>query len=807
MKLVTWRMQLNYFMKKCFRSPFSGQRLGKVGVFAVLYKMASVLCLGLATASTGEKTPADYVNPLIDTHAARWIYFSSACRPFGMVNLSPDTQVGGDWMNGYIYGATNILCFSHVHGWQIYGVPVMPQVGELRVQNGRAAAASPFLHADEIIHPGYHKVFLQRYGITTELTSTTRVGFHRYTFPASEKSYIAFNTSATLMDKMDLSAIRQVNPTEIAGCSVMSPTQRRPKPFTIYFVAQFSKPVTFGAWKNGELLANAKEISGAKVGGYVQFQTKADEQILMKVAISYTSEAEARKNLEAELPGWDFDSQVKASRDDWNNWLRRIQVEGGTEAQRVKFYTDLWHALLGRRIVSDADGSYCDNTGPHPVTRHVRLDAEGKPLFPHYNFDALWGSQWSLNILWSFAYPEVMDGFCNTMVDMYRAGGLIPRGPAGGNYTYVMIGDPAAPFFAAAYNKGIGDYDVGKVYEGLRKNALPGGIRDHAGYEFGTNACGGGMKYYVDRGYVPEDIAGKGMHKDGAAMTLEYAYQDWCLAQLAVALGKTNDADWLTRRSFNYTNLWDSSVQFMHPRNLDGSWLKNFSPLGKEGSIHAEGFTEADSAIYTHAVPQDMPGLIQLFGGPEKYVAALNHQFELAEPEHFVSPSGKYGGGWVNYDNEPSIEMAYLFNFAGAPWLSQKWVRAVKERTFGDITPMGGYNGDEDQGQMGALGVLMAIGLFDIKGGAAINPAYQITSPLFDRVTIHLNRNYFSGDEFVITAKNNSITNDYIQSAKLNGQLLKQWWFPHTNLVNGGTLEIDLGPQPSRWGVNSAPPP
>ena len=770
-----------------------------------------VLLLATVTVSAAEKSPADYVNPLIDTHKSRWIYFSSACRPFGMVSLSPDTKVNGDWLTGYIYGETNIQCFSHVHGWQIYGVPVMPVTGEFQSQKGLAAAASPFSHDREIVQAGYHKVFLQRYGITAELTSTTRVGFHRYTFPATDSARIAFNTSATLMDKMESSAIRQVSPTEIAGQSVMAPTEnrRRPKPFTIYFIAQFSKPMTaFGTWQNGKLLdPSSKEISGPDVGGYAQFSTKAGEQILMKVAISYTSEENARKNLAAELPGWDFDAVVKASRDDWNNLLGRIEVKGGTEAQHVKFYTDLWHALLGRRIVSDADGSYCDNTGSATVVRQVKLDANGKPLFPHYNFDALWGSQWSLNILWSFAYPEVMDGFCNTMVDMYRDGGLIPRGPTGGNYSFVMIGDPATPFFAAAYNKGIRGYDVEKAYAGLRKNALPGGIRDHAGYEFGTDASGGGMKYYVERGYVPEGIAGKGMHKDGASMTLEYAYQDWCLAQFAAALGNPSDADWLTRRSFNYTNLWDASVKFMHPRNLDGSWLKDFAPVAKKGSFNGQGFTEADSAIYTHAVPQDMPGLIQLFGGRENYVAALNRQFELAAPMNFVTPHGQHGGAWVDYDNEPSTEMAHLFNFAGAPWLTQKWVREVQQAAYGDITPNGGYCGDEDQGQLGSVSALMAIGLFDIQGGASVHPTYQITSPVFDRVTIHLNPNYFSGKSFVITTHNNSAANIYIQSAKLNGQPLNQFWFPHTNLISGGLLELELGPRPSRWAADSAPIP
>lgn len=754
-----------------------------------------------------EMTPADYVNPLIDTHKSRWFFFSSACRPFGMVNLSPDTTVGGDWLNGYLYGATNIQCFSHVHGWQLYGVPVMPQVGALNSPKGLAAAASPFSHADEIVHPGYHKVFLQRYGITAELTSTPRVGFHRYTFPANEKSFIAFDTGATLMDKMDSSAIRQISPTEIAGQSVMAATTRRPKPFTIYFVAQFNKPVTFGAWQNGHLLADAKSISGPNVGGYVQFATKAGEQILLKVAISYTSEANARNNLQTELPHWDFDRVVRESRADWNDWLGRITVAGGTENQRIKFYTDLWHALLGRRIVSDVNGNYCDNTGDQPVTRCVKLDVSGQPLFPHYNFDALWGSQWSLNILWSFAYPEVMDGFCNTMVDMYRDGGLIPRGPSGGNYTFVMIGDPATPFFAAAYNKGIRHYDAQQAYAGLRKNALPGGLRDHAGYEYGTNATGGGMNYYVARGYVPQGIAGAGMHRDSASMTLEYAYQDWCLAQFATALGQTNDADWLTRRFFNYTNLWDATEKFMRPRNLDGSWLKDFAPVTKPGAFSGKGFTEANSAIYTHAVPQDIAGLIKLFGGREKYIAALNRQFELAAPVNFVTPHGEHGGGWVDYDNEPSTAMAHLFNFAGAPWLTQKWVRAVQSAAYGDITPDGGYCGDEDQGQLGAVSALMAMGLFDVQGGAAVNPTYQITSPVFDRVVIHLNKKYSPGDQFVITAQNNSATNCYIQSAKLNGQPLNQFWFPHRELVNGGKLELDLGPHPSSWADDSAPPP
>lgn len=777
-------------------------------IFALLCSSVLAISSGNAqSAKADEKTPANWVNPLVDTHKSRWFFFSSACRPFGLVSLSPDTKVGRDWLSGYLYNETKVQCFSHVHCWQLYGVPVMPQTGEVFSVGGLAAAASPFSHDEEIVRPGYHKLFLQRYVIKAELTSTTRVGFHRYTFPANEKSIIAFDTGATLMDRMVSGGIRQISPTEFAGHSVMAPTPRRPKPFTVYFVAQFSKPVKFGAWQNGKLLPESENhVEGKKAGGFAQFATQAGEQVLMKVAVSYTSEENARKNLEAELPGWDFDSVVSDSKRDWNDLLGRIRVEGGSEPQRVKFYTDLWHALLGRHIVSDADGSYADNTGDKTVVRRVKTDEAGKPVFPHYNFDALWGSQWNLNLLWSFAYPEVMDGFCNTMVDMYRNGGLIPRGPSGGNYTFVMIGDPAAPFFAAAYNKGIRGYDSGLAYEGLRKNALPGGIRDHAGYETGPDASSGGMKYYVERGYVPEGIPGEGMHKTGASMTLEYAYQDWSLAQFALALGKAEDAAWLDKRSSNYQNLWDAESRWMRPRNLDGSWLADFSPVGTKKQLNNPGFTEANSAVYSHTVPHDMPGLIRLFGGKEKYAEQLNRQFELAMPNNFVVPHGEHATGWVEFGNQPSLVMPFLFNFAGRPDLTQKWVRTVFRQALSNATPFGGYNGDEDQGQIGSLGVLIALGLFDIQGGAALQPNYQITPPIFDRATIALNKKYFPGDQFTIITHHKSPSNDFIQSAKLNGTDLNRFWFTHADLINGGTLEIQLTNQPTKWAADSILP-
>lgn len=501
------------------------------------------------------------------------------------------------------------------------------------------------------------------------------------------------------------------------------------------------------------------------------------------------------------MPAWDFDRTVKDSADEWNQWLGKIQVEGGTREQKVKFYTDLWHALLGRRTYSDVNGKYTDNTGPSPRVLQAPLGRDGKPLRDTYTSDSFWGSWWNLNILWSLAWPRLMNDQTASLIDYYRNGGLIARGPSGGNYTFVMVGDQAIPLIAAAYNKGIRDFDVQAAYEGSVKNAMPGGIRDHAGYETGDTAQGGGMKFYVERGYVPLGAGGSGMHREGAGQTLEYAYQDWCLAQFAKALGHTDDYERYLKRSGNWRNLFDPSTGWIRPRNLDGTWLEPFEPVCK-GS-NCRGFVESSAAVYTYFVPQDLPGLIGMLGGPAKFIAKLEHQFALAEPGRFITPHGKHGENWLDYENQPGCAMAHLYSHAGAPWLTQYWVRRVKSEVFGDTTPKGGYNGDEDQGQMGGLSALMAIGLFDMQGGAAVEPRYEITSPVFDRVTIQLDPRYYKGRNFTIVTRNNSVRNVYIQAARLNGRpVTGRFWITHKELTAGGRLEIDLGPEPDKkWGV------
>jgi predicted alpha-1,2-mannosidase len=726
-----------------------------------------------------EKRAVDWVNPFIDTVKSRWFYFSSAARPFGLVSLSPDTRAEGDWWNsGYLYDDERIQCFSHIHAWQMAGLPVMPVTSDTDLND----YSSLFSHDGEIARPGYHKVYLKSHEILAELTSTTRVGFHRYTYKAGDDARLVVDLSRQLqqskMSEWTLTANEER--TELAGSVLVGATHRRPKPFRLYFLLSFSAPFT--------------QLDSGTDGRYLlDFGQLLEAPLLMKAALSYTGEEGARRNLEAELSHWDFDRVRTESDDDWNEWLSRIVVEGGTADQTTKFYTDVWHALLGRRIVSDVDGRYIDNTGAAPVVRQGRL--------PHHNFDSLWGAHWSINILWSLGWPEVMDQFCETMVNIYKNGGLIPRGPSGGNYTFVMVGDPASSFFAAAYAKGIRNWDVEAAYEGLRKNAFPGGIRAHAGYEHDRkNASGGGITWYTERGYVPEDIPGKGGHRQGAAQTLEYAYQDWCLAQFAQALGRTEDAELFLIRSGNYRNLWNAETMLMRPRRIDGSWYEPFGPIGE--GFAAKGFVESNSAVYTYFVPHDLDGLAALFGGPDVAIRQLEDNFRKAEPRRFITDHGVHAVAWIDYENQPSTQKAHLFSHFGQPWKTQYWVRKVHQVVFSDVTPYGGYNGDEDQGMMGSLSALMAIGLFSMDGGAAIEPTYEITTPLFAKTTIKLDPRYYPGKSFTIIAHNQSPENSYIQSAKLNGKAWNSFRFPHKAFAEGGTLELVLGPEPNRsWGL------
>lgn len=407
---------------------------------AVLY-----MCMVMSQPLSASQSPVSYVRPQIDSHKSRWFYFSSACRPYGMVSLSPDTGVRGSWNSGYLYDETNVRCFSHIHCWQLSGVPVMPTTGQILGHEGMEAYKSPFSHETEVVMPGYHKLVLDRYGIDVELTSTTRVGMHRYRFPQNDTANVLMDVGAFLgHGSMKAAAIRKVSDTEVRGYSIMSPTCRRPKPVKVNFVIRFDHSISeFGGWEmvdKKKQLEEKDSFEGSNVGGYARFVNLKGKPLHMKVAISYVSEEQAVLNMDTELPHWNFSRVRKESFAEWNRELGKISVKGGTEQERIKFYTDLWHSLLGRHIFSDVNGMYLDNTGEQPRFRQVPL-RRGKPVRHTHNSDGLWGSEFNLNILWSLAYPKVMSDMVSTMVDYYHNGGMIARGPSGGDYTFVMVGD------------------------------------------------------------------------------------------------------------------------------------------------------------------------------------------------------------------------------------------------------------------------------------------------------------------------------------------------------------------------------
>jgi len=767
--------------------------------------------------------PVDKVYPWLDSAHSRWFYFSSACRPFGMVSLFPDNRTDEDWDSGYRYEVDSILDFSHLHEWQLAGVAVMPVSFRKREETKLFYDySSHFLHSKEIVRPGYHSVFLEKYKLRAELTATNRVGFHRYSYPKETEQGVIFDLGKHL-GPSDISegGFIKVNDHEIRGYVVNAPTFRRSRSTTVYFCAVFNHLVKEIMLKEGDQLQKGiGRWSGKKGVMLATFANRSNEPLLMKVGISYTSEEGAANNLKAEAPGWNFDAVRKDAENQWNDMLSRIKIEGGTELQQQRFYTDLWHAIQGRRVISDADGKYTDCTESQPIVRQLPLGANGKPKFNMYNSDAFWGAQWTLNTLWQLVYPEVAEEFCNSFIKYYKNGGLIPRGPSGGNYTYVMTGASSTPFFVSAWQKGIRGFDVETAYAGLKKNHLPGGMMSKIGYEH-TTSRGGGLEFYMEKGYVPYPLSDTiyGMHQDGGAITLENAYQDWCLAQLAKALGKTEDAAYFTHRSENYRNIYNAKERFMVPKDKYGNWQKPFDPL-----ITNKGFEEGNSAEYTWFVPHDLTGLFSLMGGADSAIVRLNRQFEVSEWHRFcnehpeMSEPGvvEFGAAkapsaarkfindqrtWTNYSNQPGTQMAFIFNYAGAPWLTQYWSRMVVDSAYSKVSPYYGYNGDEDQGMMGSLSVLMKLGLFQMTGGCDADPKYELGSSLFRKVVITLNPNYYKAKKLIIETTHNNAQSPYIQSVLLNGKPLQRFYFRHSDIVNGAHLLIDMGTEPNKkWG-------
>jgi predicted alpha-1,2-mannosidase len=683
--------------------------------------------------------------------------------------------LGGAWGSGYRYETDTIKGFSHIHGWQIAGVSVLPVTYSDDPKSVMNDYFSPFSHNREIAKVGYHKVDLERYGITAQLTSTHRVGFHKYTFTNDENRGVIFQLSGKLgPSDMIEGKLVQIDNRTLNGEIINAPTRRRPKNFKVFYVVKLDKDIS-------EIILNEEK------NALVKFSNNPSE-VKMKVGISYTSYENAMQNIKEELPNWDFEIVVEDSKREWDQLLGRIKIMGDDSIQISRFYTDLWHGLQGRRTISDVNGAYPDNTGKVFKIGQIPLNENGKPTFRHFNSDSFWGAQWTINTLWGILYPEIYSEFVLSLMRYYRDGGLVPRGPSGGNYTYVMTGASSTPFIISAFQKGINIGDPEEVYNALKKNHMPKGIMAKAGYEHKTN-LGGGLDYYIKNNYVPYPIPeGKfGYHQDGASLTLEYAYQDFTLAQMAKSLSKMEDYRYFMQRSKNYQYVFDTSSGWVRPKNLAGEWKEPFDPYQYEN-----GFNESNGAQGTWFVGHDINGLAALMGGKEKAIERLNQQFETAAKTNFTAGSSHERGENpdlarvpINYGNQPSIQTAYIFQALGRPDLTQYWATQIVEKTFGGLSPFTGYNGDEDQGLMGSLAVIMKLGLFQLNGGTEADPIYCISSPLFDSVSLMLHDN----KELAISKEGKG---NFIDKIVFNGEVLQNLTIRHSELMTGGKLLLKM---------------
>lgn len=752
----------------------------------------TVLAAQGAHAAGNRKDPADWVDPFIGTTKAglRWMLFPGPAMPFGMVKLSPDNRGGRTWRAGYDYEIPTLLGFSHVHSWSMSGLLMMPATGPLKLIQGPESGSpesfrSSFRHETETASPGYYAVTLDDYKIRAELTTTTRAGFQRYTFPQTDQARVmlVLDVPGEMSTVVTNAVIRKVSNTEIEGEShQINSTGEYQQKYTLHFVARFSKPFdSMGGWVGTDTAVHpdCAEISGAGiVGAFANFRTTKGEAILVKTGISYVSIEQARLNLTAEMDrfGWDFDRVRKNARDTWNGLLKRLEVEGGTDTDRTKFYTNLYRSFVARTIFSDANGKYIDPKG--------RVQQLKNPESPMMGCDAFWNTFWNLNQLWGLVTPHILNQWVNSQLELYDKGGWLGKGPGGLRYSGIMVANHEDALLVSAWQKGIRNFDGEKAYEAVRHmQTTPGEI-----YYKGVDRYVGMEEFqpYHDLGYVPVE--------DGrVSLTLEYAYDDWCAAQFARALGKMDDYRYFAKRAQNYRNVYDPSVGYFRPRHRDGKWLKDFSPFDHKN------YTEGSAWQYAWWVPHDMKGLLGLMG-KQAFIYRLNDGFERSRPA-FASDN------YVSVGNQPNMEAPWLFNYAGAPWLTQKWTREVMEHAYG-VGPAG-YVGDEDQGQMGSYFVMMALGLFEMDGGCSMKPVYEIGSPLFRRAVVHLDNHYYPGGEFVVEAKNNSKENVYIQSATFNGEPLDKPWIYHVDVVKGGTLELVMGPKPNKnWGAapDAAPP-
>ena len=702
----------------------------------------------------------DYVNPFIGT-GGHGHTFPGATMPFGMVQLSPDTRLTGwDGCSGYHYSDSIILGFSHTHlsgtGCSDYGdILIVPQVGELVLSNGmpnnpEAGYGSPFKHQNESARPGLYKVRLDKGPVDVELTATTHAGFHKYTFPASPQARILIDL--THRDEVLSSGLEITAENEMVGF-------RRSKQWAadqhIYFVARFSKSFrSAGIAVADNPMKGLKKAEGKNIKGWFEFESDGKEPILVKVGISAVSIDGARKNLEAEIPAWNFEEIVEQADAVWEKELSRIKVDGGLMTDKVKFYTALYHTFIAPNVYMDVDSLY----------RGRDLMIHKAKGYTYYTVFSLWDTYRTLHPLFTLLQKERTNHIIQTFLAQYREGGLLPVWELSSNETWCMIGYHSIPVIADAYLKGINAWDASLALQAMVHSAQ----QDHFG-----------LRCYKRMGYIPV-----GCDNETVSKTLEYAYDDWCIAQMAAAMGNTEIYKEFIQRAQNYKNVFDSDVGFMRPR-VNGGFVEPFDPF----EVSHE-FTEANSWQYTFYVPHDINTFMEMMGGEKAFVYKLDQLFTTEAPQKgrdlpdITGLIGQYAHG-----NEPSHHLAYLYSYAGQPWKTQKMVRKIMDEFY--TTCPEGLIGNEDCGQMSAWLVMSALGIYPVTPACDV---YVFGTPLFAKAEIH----FENGHSFILRAENYGKDKIYVRSAQLDGVKYMRSWISHFAIEAHKELVFEMSSKPEK---------
>jgi len=727
------------------------------------------LLLSFMTGSKSySQSVSSYVDPFIGT-GGHGHTFPGPCLPHGMVQLSPDTgEDGWDWCSGYHDSDHSVMGFSLTHlsgtGASDMGdLLFMAYTGEWKTEPGskehpQEGYRSVFSHKEEQASVGYYSVLLKSYDIKAELTVTKRCGMQRYTFPKTGNHNIILDLDRGIGNHTVSSSVHFVGNDAIEGYRQSSGWANNRY---VYFYASFSQPFDKQAIvEDGQIAEGAQESTGKVVKALVRFPSTTDKPVLVKVGISAVSMANAKANLEAEIPGWNFDAVKQVAVKTWDKALSAITVTGGSKEKLRTFYTALYHSLLAPYLYSDVNGQYVGMD--HKV--HV---AKG---FNYYTVFSLWDTFRAAHPLYALIEPKINNDFVKSMLAMYKEGGRLPVWELDSNETWCMIGNHSIPVIADACLHGNPDFSIEEAYQAM-KATVDDTIR--------------GLKAYQRYGYVPYDV-----ETNSVSITVEYAYDDWCVAQVAKKLGKTADYKRFMQRAENFRNLYNPATDFLQGKNTEGTWRKNFNPIDVS-RLGSDDFTEGNSWQYTFFAPQDVDGLISLLGGRKAFAHKLDSLFD--QPSVNNNPDEPDVSGMIgqySQGNEPSHQIAYLYNYVGEPSRTAERVRQIADSLYNDTRE--GLCGNDDCGQMSAWYVFSAMGFYPV------NPAsgeYVTGSPLFPKVIIHTG----NAKPFTIEARNVSTTNKYIQSATMNGKSYPYSYITQKQIEGGSTLRLNMGDKPSKW--------